>query len=443
MAMVVKNNMQAKRTLNELNRNEDKLKKAMKKLSTGMKINSAADDASGLSIAERMHVQMRSLDQDNSNVQNGSAMLQTAEGAVQSTVEVLTTLKEKAINAANDSNTDADRATIQKEFNQLIDQLDANADVRYNGQALLDGSKNHVVNEPGTCTYLANSHFRSDTDVMYSPMTVMSDNSGASLGIQEDDTMTLSYVKDGKTYTKSLSPVGTNSLVDAMSYLCEKEGGGDQDLWVSSEFSSCIGQDRVGNLVYTPDGMPAVTLFADKPGVAGQISGVTLSFTRSDGTPNRSANTVFNDFQEVIRAEIPSDDNAIVIQSGTRSNQAVKMSLSDMRATALGLKSFDGTYLSISNQECANAAINVLDAALKKATDQITDIGATNSRLEFTSSNVVLSSNNVQASVSTIQDADMAAEMTQYTKYNVITQAAQSMLSQANQNSSAVLSLLQ
>lgn len=440
MAMVVKNNMQAKRTLNELNRNEDKLKKAMKKLSTGMKINSAADDASGLSIAERMHVQLRSLDQDNSNVQNGSAMLQTAEGAVQSTVEVLTTLKEKAINAANDSNTDADRATIQKEFNQLIDQLDANADVRYNGQALLDGSKNHVVNEPGTCTFLSNSHFRSDTNVRR-PMTEMRDNSGASLGIQEDDTMTLSYVKDGKTYTNSLSPVGSNTLVRAMKTLCFKAGG--SDLMVNEDFSSWVGTDRVGNDVYTPDGMPALTLYATEPGVAGQISGVTVSFTRSDGTPNRSANTVFNDFQEVIRAEIPSDDNAIVIQSGTKSNQAVKMSLTDMRATALGLKSFDGTYLSISNQECANAAINVLDAALKKATDQITDIGATNSRLEFTSSNVVLSSNNVQASVSTIQDADMAAEMTQYTKYNVITQAAQSMLSQANQNSSAVLSLLQ
>ncbi len=441
MAMVVKNNMQAKRTLNELNRNEGNLKKAMKKLSTGMKINSAADDASGLSIAERMHVQMRSLDQDNSNVQNGSAMLRTAEGAVQSTVEVLTTLKEKAINAANDSNTDADRATIQKEFNQLIDQLDENADVRYNGQALLDGSKNHVVNEPGTKTYLANSHFRSDTDV-YSPMTVMSDDSGASLGIQEDDTMTLSYVKDGKTYTKSLSPIGNSSLYDAMYELCSKESG-SPDLAVNDDFSSYIGRDRVGNKVYTPDGMPALTLHATKAGVTEQISGVTVSFTRSDGTPNRSANTVFNDFQEVIRAEIPSGDNAIVIQSGTKSNQAVKMSLSDMRATALGLKSFDGSYLSISNQECANAAINVIDAALKKATDQITDIGATNSRLDFTSSNVVLSSNNVQASMSTIQDADMAAEMTQYTKYNVITQAAQSMLSQANQNSSAVLSLLQ
>ena len=114
-----------------------------------------------------------------------------------------------------------------------------------------------------------------------------------------------------------------------------------------------------------------------------------------------------------------------------------------MRAEALGLQSSTGQTLNISTQEYANAAINVLDTAVQKALDQQTTIGSVESRLEYTSTNLTTASENVQSSESTIRDADMAKEMTNYTKNNVLLQAAQSMLAQANQNSSAVLSLLQ
>ena len=114
-----------------------------------------------------------------------------------------------------------------------------------------------------------------------------------------------------------------------------------------------------------------------------------------------------------------------------------------MRSVALGLKGTDGATLNVSTQAKANAAINVLDNALQKALDQQTTIGSIESRLEYTSANLTTASENVQASESTIRDADMAKEMTEYTKNNVLLQAAQSMLAQANQNSSSVLSLLQ
>ena len=127
MAMVVKNNMSAVSTLNILNRNQSALAKSLQKVSSGMKINSAGDDASGMAISERMRVQVRSLDQDDKNTKNGAALLRTAEGAVQSTIEVLKTLKEKAINAANDTNTDGDRRLIQIEIDKMIDQIDENA----------------------------------------------------------------------------------------------------------------------------------------------------------------------------------------------------------------------------------------------------------------------------------------------------------------------------
>ena len=141
MAMILKNNLPSLNTLNKLNKNSQSLAKSLEKVSSGMKINSAADDASGYAISERMRVQIRGLDQDIRNAQNGISMLKTAEGAVLSTLDILKTIKEKAINAANDSNTDADRASMQKEVDQRIDQINDNAMVTYNGK--------YMLNKPG------------------------------------------------------------------------------------------------------------------------------------------------------------------------------------------------------------------------------------------------------------------------------------------------------
>ena len=141
MAMQVKNNMDAIQTLNKLNQNSNALSKSLQKVSSGMKINGAKDGASEYAISERMRVQIRSLDQANQNTQNGNALLNTAEGAIQSSIDILRTLKEKAINAANDTNNDeSDRQMIQKELNQFLDQLDDNAGVTYNGKILNEGS---------------------------------------------------------------------------------------------------------------------------------------------------------------------------------------------------------------------------------------------------------------------------------------------------------------
>ena len=181
MAMVVKNNMSALSTLNTLNKNTNALSKSLKKVSSGMKINSAADDASGYAISERMRVQIRSLDQANSNAQNGGSMMKVAEGAVSSTVEILKTLKEKAVNAANDTNTDADRQTIQKELDQSIDQINDNANVTFNGQYLVDGSKYSKTD--ATCTALTNQSLAEDTG-SGTALTSVTARNGDSLNIQ-------------------------------------------------------------------------------------------------------------------------------------------------------------------------------------------------------------------------------------------------------------------
>ena len=434
MALVVKNNMMAVNTLNTLNKNQSALSTSLKQVSSGMKINGAVDDASGYAISERMRVQIRSLDQDNQNAQNGNSMMRTAEGAVSSTVEILKTLKEKAINAANDTNTDDDRQTIQKELNQSIDQINDNANITFNGKYLVDGTHNQKVT--ATTTTFTNQAMSTATEAT-SALTGLLDRTGRNLNIHSQDTITVSYVNQGKTVTTSFT-VGTCKFSEIISKI---SGVGKMATTVGA--SSIIGTNVAGDTVYTASGESAVSIYAGGTGVGNSIGGITFSITDTQGNINKSANAVLDAFSETVRAQDNSQDNAMNFQIGTRANQAIRVGMTDMRAQALGLQGSDGSTLNISTRDKANAAINVLDNAISKALDQQTTIGAVQSRLNYTSQNLTTASENVQASESTIRDADMAKAMTNYTKNNVLMQAAQAMLAQANQSSSGVLSLLQ
>ena len=435
MGMVVKNNMSAVSTLNTLNKNSNALSKSLAKVSSGMKINGAADDASGYAISERMRVQIRGLDQANQNTQNGNSMMKVAEGAVSSTVDILKTLKEKVINAANDTNTDEDRATIQKELNQSIDQIDDNATVTYNGKYLVDGSKDNKG--VATKTALTNQSLSTGTKTT-SKLTELKSRAGDELGIIDTDRVTISFVHQGKTYSTTLD--AKNATLDSIFTAANKE---NTAIAAKTSASSNIGTDASSAKVNTADGATAITIQGTAAGVHNQISGLSIRITDKDGNVKKQANASLDAFSETIRAKNKSDDNAISLQVGTKSNQSIKVGLTDMRSEALGLKGSDGTKINIGTQEKANAAINVLDGAVQKALDQQTTIGSIQSRLDYTSSNLTTASENVQSSESTIRDANMAKEMTEYTKNNVLMQAAQSMLAQANQSSSNALSLLQ
>ena len=398
MAMVVKNNMSAVSTLNTLNKNSSALAKSLQKVSSGMKINSAADDASGYAISERMRVQIRGLDQANQNTQNGTSMMKVAEGAVSSTVDILKTLKEKVINAANDTNTDADRQTIQKELDQSIDQIDDNANVTYNGKYLVDGSKNTI----GTATFTAlTNQSLSTATASDSKLTELKSRSGDDLEIASTDKITVSYVQGGKTFS-TVYDVKDTTIKDIL----------DKAKTVGSAFSdtintaSAVGTATSGATTFTASGASAITFTALTAGVAGQVSALTLSITDKDGNVKKSANASLDAFTETVRAQNKSEDNAITLQVGTKANQSIKVGLTDMRSEALGLKGSDGTKLNISTQAKANAAINVLDNAVQKALDQQTTIGSVESRLSYTSSNLTTASENVQSSESTIRDAE-------------------------------------
>jgi flagellin len=450
MAMVVKNNMSAVSTLNTLNKNQSALGTSLAKVSSGQKINTAKDDASGYAISERMRVMVRALDQATQNTQNGSAMMKVAEGAVNNTVEILKTLKEKAINAATDTNTDSDRATLQKEINQFVDQINDNALATFNGKYLVDGSKSAAVGT-STKTILINQMLSSDT--ASGAFTSMLDSSGKSLNIVDGDKITASVVSQGQviTTTVTVSEATTEmaTVLEALNTAAIAKGiggGGIIDTAASvhtGDSSTIAASDTAGEAVTTPNGEGAFAIVAKTGGINSQISGFTITVTDADGNAKKSANEKLEFTALQFAKSAQTKDNSLKIHVGAAAGQTISVSLLDMRAESLGLQDASAKVLNVSTPEKANAAISAFDFALAKALDMATTIGAIEARLDYTASNLTTSSENVQAAESTIRDADMAKEMTNYTKNNVLLQAAQSMLAQANQNSSAVLSLLQ
>lgn len=437
MSLVVKNNLSALNTLNIMNSNSSALNKSMKKVSSGMKINGAADDASGYQISERMRVQIRSLDQANANTQNGSSLLKTAEGAVSSTVEILKTLKEKVLNAANGTNTESDLSAIQSELDQSIDQINDNANITFNGKSLVNGSMNGKIAE-ATKSVFTNNKLNENT-ASASVLTTLTDRSGNSLGIVSGDHLSVSYTVNGKTVTSSLL-VGDTTTLDNVAALFQGTTAANFGA------SSVIGKDASGYTVNTVDSSSVLSITATTAGVEGAIAGFTINVTDKDNNVKKNVIEKLDAFSESITAENKSNDNALKLQVGTKSNQTITVGFADMGAKALGLQgtTTDGDVnLDVTTQERATAAINVLDSALQRALNQQTKIGASQSRLEYTSSNLTTSSENVTNAESTIRDADMAKEMMTYQKNNILKQASQAMLAQANQNGQGVLSLLQ
>ena len=590
--MIVKNNMSAVSALNTLNRNSTDLSKQLQRLSSGMRINNAADDASGYAISERMRAQIRGVSQDLKNAQTARSLMNTAEGAVSSTVEILKTFKEKALDAANDTNTDQDRAIIQREINQLIAQIDDNAHVTYNGKYLLNGSMggNMPSDEHGVVvdfmSYLDNANlsaqealdgainyasgglFSGESDLISSFLADMASgdllditginlsnaDTGAITGLDaggEKEKNAVSVVpEDGSPYTGGV-PSGT-TVINGLSVVWPDTGSDSakqaiakalNNQWLSlctdliqesyelnftdpgttvrsmtvnldanvpsgtlarvlSTYDSTgktiglelqVNMDYYGNLDLSDEnGVVAgdpnqlyldrciahemvhalmaanITHFADLPkyikeGAAELVHGiddyrkVTIEAMVADqarlknaleNSGSVSGDDAYAAGYMILRYMAHQAANAepekrMAFQIGTKANQAIKIGFGDMRSTALGLKKEDGTTLSVETQKKATAAITVIDRAISKALNQQTTIGAIQSRLDFTASNIITSQESVTASESTIRDADMAQTFTAYTKANVLMQTAQAMLAQANQNSSSVLSLLQ
>lgn len=435
--MFVSNYVSSLSILNVMNKHASAMAKHMSHIATGSRIASVAEDPSGWAIGMRMSVQIRGLDQANRNAQQYKSMLKVADGGVSSTVDILRTLKEKAIEAANDTCTDSDRQTIQKLFNQYADQIDDNALITYNGKYLINGSHNtasKLTNQAYT-----NSSLSTDTTTD-TKLTDLLRRNGDSLNILADDTVNVSYVKDGKTYTTSYK-VENTTVKDIFT----KANAIDTAVFDVDNMSNTneIGVDETGRTVKTVDDKNALTIKAKTAGTDGAVSGFTISITDKNGQVKKNANSSLDAFTEKIQPRNENSGDMLYAQVGTKSNQGIKLGLGDMTSLGLGLRSKAGDVLNVTTRDGANAAISVLDNALNRALDQQTTIGAVSSRMDYTIQNLTTQSENTTAAMSTLMDANLAKEMVEYTKENILLQAAQAMLAQNNKNAAWFLSLLQ
>lgn len=434
--MTINNYVMSIGILNTLNKHSASMANHLRHISTGLRIANVADDPAGWAIGQRMDVRIRGLDQANRNAQQAKSLLKVADGGISSTVDILRTLKEKAIEAANDTATTADRQTIQKLFDQYADQIDDNALVTYNGKYLLDGSRQERSRQ--TQQAFTNEQLGKDTQ-LGTKLTDLTRRDGSSLNILAGDTVNISYVKDGKTYSASYAAKDTTveDIFKQMNAIA-----GDVFDVAGMRDTAEIGTGAAGQTVKTVDGENAISVKAKDAGTAGSISGFTIGISDSQGQMKKTVNSALDAFTETIQAKDARADGSLKMQIGADANNTLNIPLGDMSSRALGLRGRDGSVLDVTTQKGANAAMDVLDKALERALDQETTVGAMSSRLDYTISNLTVQSENLTDAKSTLLDADMAKEMLAYTRESVLMQAAMAMLAQNNKNAGWFLSLL-
>ncbi|OAB42938.1 flagellin [Paenibacillus glacialis] len=423
--MRINHNIAALNTHRQLGANTGAASKNLEKLSSGFRINRAGDDAAGLAISEKMRGQIRGLDMASKNAQDGISLIQTAEGALTETHSILQRMRELSVQSATDTNTDKDRANLQKEVDQLSQELTRiGKDTEFNTKKLLDGSFNgtfHIGANEGQNIALTVGDLR-----------------GLNLGVVGDSKVDVTAtVKAAAGDGKKLAD-GTYSVVAGAT-------ANDFDL-----------KDTNGNVVATstdagktfkaPAGTtPATDTGAEYAFGDGVKSGeVTVKGATVSGTASL-ANTTLQAGEYTVSATEIKDANGNVYATSKDGKAYVNAKNEAVLTVATAITadtklSVGGT--DISTAKTASKAITTINTALETVSTERSKLGAYQNRLEHTVNNLGASSENLSAAESRIRDVDMAKEMVEFTKNNILSQAAQAMLAQANQQPQGVLQLL-
>jgi len=391
--MIINHNMGALNANRNMNINSSAASKSMEKLSSGMRINRAGDDAAGLAISEKMRSQIRGLDQAASNAQDGISMIQTAEGGLNETTSILQRMRELSVQASTNVMATQDADSIGDEMVALRDEIDRIGNTTdFNGKKLLNGT-------------MATAQGASDT-------LKAGTAAGANATI---DTVDMSSAAAGQTFTMTGS--GDDITIT--------NGGVSQTITMADTMFGAAGQKTVLNF--------------DKLGAK-----ITLNSTGTSGTA-AAASTALAAL--TLTSAAGSSAAQIVVGSNATANETISVAFNDMRATALDshLSSTGGTPMTKTSLETvANAKLftTYIDNAIKNVSTQRSNLGAYQNRLEHTIANLNTSSENTTSAESRIRDVDMAKEMSTFSKNNILSQAAQAMLAQANQQPQQVLQLL-
>ena len=470
MSMVVQHNTQAANANRMLGITSGAQAKSTEKLSSGYKINRAADDAAGLTISEKMRKQIRGLDKASSNAQDGISSVQTAEGALTEVHSMLQRMNELAVQSANGTNSSDDRQAIQDEVDQLTTEIDRVAETtKFNEIYLLKGDnsntknvymKGHDAGLKGTLTDGAKSAtFTMDA-------------------LQAGDKYTIA----GKEYTIGSATTEVTALIDKANTDATADTA-NKTVDVNGK-TYTITYNAAGNTIADADGT-AITLDNLKKAVTGgskvtygNTSLTAMTDADTDGVDDDDSSIITKDVAETkIKAElltannIGTVDQAATVEDANTANGKTSYTINKGYATVADTLSFNlhvGADADMTNKitvdiDTMNSAnlgikgINVKDAsgteatyaidaiadAVAKVSSQRSALGAVQNRLEHTIDNLDNISENTSSAESRIRDTDMAKEMVNYSKNNILAQAGQSMLAQANQSNQGVLSLLQ
>ena len=540
MAMVVQHNMSAMNANRNLGVTTGMQAKSSEKLSSGYKINRAADDAAGLSISEKMRSQIRGLNKASDNAQDGISLIQTAEGALNESHSILQRMRELSVQASNGTETDDDREAVQNEISQLQEELTRISETtEFNTMKLLDGSQSGSTSSTGSGPKFGVVDATLDGALVTSNVKGIKVATAASTTTKAGQETAI-WAADGKTLTLNLSKnkVYTQDEIDDLIANAKQEDstatGAPAEVKVSlkngifnADADTTAGTATVGGVKAVSDdgtvtgfvGADTISFTANKYGTEFNNTVFKFAFDKAAGKEEVETNTAIEisgtntvtegqytihlaagkeytaedledilktagfDFDVKLSGNTPDEPNTlfatsgassvsditmgdtagaglgstdamwgqagydsvssgagITLQIGANEGQTMSFSIDDMSARALGV---DGNKVDLSTQSGAQKATTTIDAAIKKVSAQRGKMGAIQNRLEHTISNLDTAAENTQTAESRIRDTDMAEEMVEYSKNNILAQTGQSMLAQANQSTQGVLSLLQ
>ena len=507
--MVVQHNMSAMNANRMLSGVSSAQSKSTEKLSSGYRINRAADDAAGLSISEKMRGQIRGLNQASTNAQDGISLIQTAEGALNESHSILQRMRELSVQASNGTETDDDREAVQNEIEQLQSELTRISETtEFNTMKLLDGSRSGSAVSASVSKSAASALTKVDATTQVNTAADAFD----ALASGKDSTLAVTVIdKNGNSSTVKVTITGdtktadnadgekntAQAFADALkesslgdSYDFSTDGNGklkftakeagktansillsqdnaavktdestigvDAYSQITKEIGSYTGTGNIEDKIFTVNGEKFA--YVDDPASLGDdykdvnyvkvaaagkveeadvaaMAALIKAKTGIDAEPDNGAKTTIN-----LKAGTANTGKGIELQIGANEGQTMSFTLDDMSADALGV---GGKSVDLSTQDSAKTATTAIDAAIKKVSASRGKMGAVQNRLEHTINNLDTASENLQTAESRIRDTDMAEEMVNYSKNNILAQAGQSMLAQANQSNQGVLTLLQ
>ena len=424
MGMSVNTNIAAMNAYRNLSTTNDHMSKSLERLSSGYRINKASDDAAGLAISEGLRSQIGGMTQAVRNTQDGTSVVQTAEGALSTTTSILQRMRDLSVQASSGGSLNGDaKSSIQKEMSQLKSELSRIADTTtFNGTKLLDGNYN------GTFQVGANAGETISVNVGRAA-------SAKGLGVDGVD-----VTGDGKYTAASAAAAGKVSTANATSSAAAvltvtAESGADFGAasGTATSFENLTGQISFGGKTFDLGSVDYSVSAADTSadGKVSQSEALTAL--------NAAANAALGLTTDAFAA---SGSNLTFTVTDARDGYTDAGGKALQTGGASSAAQISAATATFSGATGASDAIKAIDAAIKSVSSQRADLGAIQNRFEHTVNNLNTAIENTTASESRIRDTDMAAEMTNFTRSQVLTQAGTSMLAQANQSTQSILKLL-